>query len=183
MVCPNCGTKFADGPRFCPKCGAYTPALPKSEAQPTAPPMNWYHSLISVILPLSVVQNFINAFQFLPVAVKGPAWENLFYSLAQRFQTLHIFMSVMLLGDAVFRIYTQFRLSRFRKNAPLCICLVYGINIVLQVICWVSQVILFDGAPFSKPDITWESISLTVGIAMLIGNWVYFKKRAHLFNK
>ena len=183
MVCPNCGIKFADGPHFCPKCGAYAPAPPKSEAQPTTPPMDWYYSLISVILPLSVLQDFISAFRFLTMAVYGSEGEKLFYFLVPKIQTLDILTGVMLLGVAVFRIYTRFRLSRFRKNGPLCICLVYGINVVLRVIYSISSVILINDAPFCEPDITPYVISITIGIAMLVGNWVYFKKRAHLFNK
>ncbi len=203
MFCPKCGAGISNGERFCPKCGASvgspSPAStqqnqwqPQSNqwqsqsSQQPMMPMNWYKFLIYFALFAGAVLNLITAIRYLTGSIYGSNNESdMLYSVIPSWQTLDMMMGVLLLGMAAFGVYTRFRLAGYYRNGPMCLYLVYGLAAGINLIYLVSVASLVSDFGLSLEDLEPSStiVSIITSLVMIGINYVYFKKRAALFNK
>ena len=196
MRCPRCGVNQPVGAKFCMECGAKmpeqetggirepieSPVQPSVPAQPAVqqalqePGMKWFKFLIYFLLWLSALVNLGGA----GTALVGLGLQEelrVVYAYLPGLKTLNLVYGVLMIGFAAFTVYTRYRLARFCRNGPFCLCLSYGLNELLSIAysaaaALIAQVSLTELYRFS---------SLLASAAMLAVNIVYFRKRQDLF--
>lgn len=143
-------------------------------------PMNWFKFLIYFALWASGVLNLIMGI----LVLTGAQYElyetggaRLVYTFFPGLKACDVIYGIVLVAFAAFAIYTRFRLARFCKNGPFCLYLLYGVQVVISLLyAGIASIIIGQNA-FSADTIS----SLVVSIVMIAVNYVYFKKRGHLF--
>ncbi len=175
--CPNCGSAINDGQNFCLNCGA---AITPPAAQH---PMKWYKFLIYFSLFAGAVLNFIAAMLYItgavyPATSGGQATAQLVYeTFGSSLKTVDVLYGIVLLCLAAFGIVTRFKLSSFKKEAPVCLYVVYIADVVFMLIYSIAVTATTDVLSISASDIS----SITATVIMVILNYIYFKKRQDLF--
>ncbi len=194
--------------QFCTNCGAKvekqvetsTPVVnsaPVYEQQPvqnqyTVPtlnpvaqhPMKWFKFLIYFALFFGAFINFVFGFNYITGGIyfsqtNGQVTAEMVYgTYGAGLKVLDVIQGILMIAIAAFGVYTRFRLSKYRTNAPLCVYVLYGAgaaltllyNIALLVVTGLNQLT-------SVSSIT--SLVVTVGFILL--NYAYFTKRKDLF--
>lgn len=141
--------------------------------------MRWYKFIINFQLFLAAIVNVANAGYYFWGLNYGENAE-LVYMFYESLQVLDIFMGVVMLALAALCIYARGRLRRFRKNAVSA----YLSLIIINMICQIIYTVAVCGI------VGYLDVAAAMGLgyntvanaALLIGNYIYFKKRKHLFN-
>ncbi len=176
--CPNCGSAINEGQNFCLKCGAAI--TPPTEQHP----MKWYKFLIYFSLFAGAVLNVIAAILYItgavyPATSGGQATAKLVYEVyGSSLKTVDVLYGIVMLCLAAFCIVTRFKLSGFKKGAPVYLYVVYIADVVLTLIYNIALT-----AATNIPSIfTVSNISSIIAtVIMVILNYIYFKKRQDLF--
>lgn len=141
--------------------------------------MGWYKFIINFQLFLGAFMNVANAGRYFGGLNYGESAE-LVYMFYEPLQILDVFMGAVLLAMAALCIYARTRLRRFRKNAVV----IYLSIIVINMICEIIYTAAAYGIVGSLDDavIVGAGTNVVFYAVFLIGNYIYFKKRKHLFN-
>ncbi len=189
MYCPYCGANVPEHLARCPSCGADLNAPQSPETYAAAPsrpaerPMKWFHFLIYFALWISAIVNLVNGFPLLTGSAYGESTE-LLYAVSPALHVLTVLIGLLSIGMAVLCIYCRFRLAGFYRNGPATLYAVYLCGLVISILYSIGTLLclsdLMPGLPvFNSTVIT----SILTSVVMLLVNRVYFKKRAHLFNR
>lgn len=198
MLCPYCGKDVQENTAFCIYCGNPLNAAPPYPQQPTPPyqpnapmypqpdyylPMKWYKFLIYFSLFAGAVLNALNGISYLTGSVyfilgHGYADAATVYEFyGETLRMIDIAFGVALIALAAFGIYTRFQLAGFKRNAPTLLYTLYAASTLLPFIYTIAVFMLFG----IEMDFASEIGSLG-GVAINIWlNFIYFRKRAHLF--
>ncbi len=176
--CPNCGSAINVGQSVCLNCGAAI--TPPAEQHP----MKWYKFLIYFSLFAGAVLNFIAAMLYItgsvyPATSGGQATAKLVYEVyGSSLKTIDVLYGIVMLALAAFCIITRFKLSGFKKGAPVFLYAVYIADVVVTLIYNIALTAVTDiPSIFTVSNIS----SITMTVIMVILNYIYFKKRQELF--
>lgn len=198
MLCPYCGKEVQENAVFCIYCGkplsapSPYPQQPAPPYQPNAPmypqpeyylPMKWYKFLIYFSLFAGAVLNALTGISYLTGSVYATLGHGYVDAAAvydfygETLQMLDLVFGVALIALAAFGIYTRFQLAGFKRNAPLFLYTLYAASTLLPLIYNIAVFLLFG------IDVDFASeIGSLVGVAINIWlNFIYFRKRAHMF--
>ena len=178
--CSTCGAQLNDGQIFCENCGAKIPDSPNPQTQaPAQLSMKWFKFLIYFSLFAGAVVSLVYGFNWISggiytiqIGVSADAVYSKFGSL-KAVDTLY---GVMLIALAVFYVYTRFRLAKFCSNGPTCLYIICVLNACLTLFYAIAA-----GSICGTDLGSSAGQSIGIGIALLITNVQYFKKRKHLF--
>lgn len=145
-------------------------------------PMRWYKFLIYVALWFSAAVNILGAIPYLTGTSQTEEMLAQFPVLG----TIDLFYGVLTLGMGALAIFTRFALAGYKKNAPSLIVGLYAYGLVISLGYNVA-VITITSAVYDPVDLIITGMSVVTAVAvnaaMVICNYVYFKKRKRLFNK
>ena len=209
--CTQCGTKVEnDNQKFCANCGAslinnetntapseidssdayqnnnsYTNSSSYLNERPPYSnllPMRWYKFLIYFGLFAGAVINFVNGIGYLTgeiynMQTDGEVTSSFIYSYFKSLQVLDIIYGLILLALAAFGIFIRQQLAHYKKDAPRQLLIMYGIICGIQIVYVIVQMMILNNTA-ALPTMIGTVIGNVVGIAL---NYIYFKKRAHLF--
>lgn len=198
MFCSYCGASFAENAQAIQQPVAQ-PVIPDptavqpiaqsvipdpTAAQPANPAqrsMKWFKFLINFALVAGAVLNILYGINYITGGVyfaqsNGTVSADRVYSVYAGMKTVDVVYGLLLLALAAFSIYTRFRLSKFRKNGPMCLCMVYAIGAATTLIYAVS-VLAVTGVDSMSQNI----VSILVSVAFALGNYKYFYQRKDLF--
>ena len=193
--CPGCGAEVEESTRTCPYCGTEfagsagsTPAMPNAQAQATQPEvvslyqfgMKWFKFLIYFALFASAVLNFFSAISFFTGATYGdPEVIEAIYETYPALKAVDITVGVLTLGLAGLAIFTRFQLAAFKKNAPILLYVMYGLDLAISLL-YVLVASVATGLNLFSGN---TAVSILTSVVMIACNVVYFKKRACLFTE
>ena len=147
-------------------------------------PMKWHHFLIYFALWIGALYDLSCAVLTLTGHPYGPTDSSWVYGQFPGLRMAEVIYSVLLIGMAIFGIYTRFQLAGLKKGAPAKFLLLTALDIVLTVgfqfvQSWITNTPLADLTGIN----TMAYISGTI-IGLFLVIWimkVYYGKRAHLF--
>ena len=187
--CGSCGAPLPDeNLKFCPRCGASTDGetpTPQNSIpviEEVKYPMKWFKFLIYFGLFVGAIANaafgvlYLTGFIY-DISSGEEGVHELVYAFFSNLKTVDVVFGVLFIALAVFGIYTRFRLAGYKKNGPACLIATYAASAIISfaymlIVC----IILGD---FSDSDFG----SIVTSIAMIVLNYIYFKKRKSLFTK
>ena len=187
MYCSKCGQQIADNVSFCSHCGEPTqqPVLSDTTGnscvnlQPELS-MKWFKFLINFALFASAVLNTINGISMLTGGQYGGEAE-LVYAMLDGLKGFDTLMGIFALALAAFCVFVRFQLSGYKKSGPT---MIFG----LYVAVCIFDLVYIIGLNSILPDYVMAAVDLSsvyggfgASVAIAIGNYVYFKKRQHLF--
>ena len=204
MFCTKCGNQVPDGQKFCSACGnpmapAQQPRQPQygqpqqqyqqpqygrpqyQQAAPAALGMGWFKFLIYFAIFAGAVLNVIAAITSLTGAQYTYAGQNMseiVYATFPGLQTVDLIYGIFFIALAVLLVLCRFRLAGFYKNGPMLLVLIYVVDFVSSIIY-----IIACSAIVGDFDISSTISSLVMSVVMAVVNYVYFKKREHLFTR
>lgn len=209
MQCPHCGSRLADGSRFCPYCSsalgseeqaqlvpseaddgqiAYGRFQPLAGAEPcpgNEDPMHdprgmkWFKFIIYFQLFANAAVNGYSALTAL-IGTQYQGSADLVYKSFPGLRAVDIAYGLVLLALAAFAVFTRMRLARFRRNAPL-LYYILSIANTLDAVLYVLLVSLVSGVPVGDFDNLNLTVAVAVNLMMLVINLIYFGKRKDLF--
>ena len=144
--------------------------------------MKWFKFLIYFGLFVGAIANaafgvlYLTGFIY-DISSGEEGVHELVYAFFSNLKTVDVVFGVLFIALAVFGIYTRFRLAGYKKNGPACLIATYAASAIISfaymlIVC----IILGD---FSDSDFG----SIVTSIAMIVLNYIYFKKRKSLFTK
>ncbi len=181
MFCRNCGNKLLDTDNFCNKCGSKVildePIQQQKEQNVITDnsekekdlPMNWWHFWQYIRFPLGILLSIFYFFQSL--------WE----IKDMTFNIYGVLLLFLNFAIVVFLCITFYFFIK-RKKHGFKILIIYSICEIL----YNSFVNVFDDAIFYSYSLT-EMVIIALVISGIFGgiwvypNYIYFKKREHLF--
>ena len=146
-------------------------------------PMKWHKFLIYFSLWAGAVICFLNGFQRLTGSIYGSKEVAAqIYNMYGSMKTVDTVFGVLFCILGVFMIYVRFQLAGFKKGAPSKLIMLYILQLILSVgyILVTAGVCKLSVSEISGPDLT---TTIAISIAMTIANYVYYKKRSHLFGE
>ena len=174
MFCKKCGKPIGAEDKFCPHCGTpVTDDIPNDIFPPYTPPMKWYKFLIYFSLFAGAIASAIGVVSSLVLILTelGTYLANI------PLLAVEIAYAACNLIFACFALYTRNALVKYKKNAPLCLYVCYGISGLSEVVY---------GA-YTYIEGSFDLLSVIVGVitivAMIAANYIYFTKRKDMFNK
>lgn len=145
-------------------------------------PMNWYKFLIWIALWINAAANIMFGVQY----IGGSAQTEEILAAFPILKTVDIVYGVLTVGLAVLALYTRFALAGYKRNAPKLIVGVYAYGLVTSLIYNIA-VLMITSSAYDQVTLIITLMSVIVSTALsaaMVGcNYVYFKKRKHLFNK
>lgn len=191
MLCQNCG-KDIGNMTVCSYCGYIANgagSVPprrtddyghmNSSAYPQmALDMKWYKFIIYFQLFLSALINVSYAGRYFSGLDYGKS-AALVYQMYSSLRILDIFMGIASLALAGWSLYTRERLRKFKKNAVFA----YLSLPIIKIVCTCIYMIVGWTAVGNTEgmDIAAMSSNISMQIGLLIWNYIYFKKRKHMF--
>ena len=200
MFCSHCGSAVSDDASFCYKCGSalQQPAsahqsysYQQTYRQPNHPsvdadlPMNWYKFLINFALIAGAILNGISGI----LAISGAQYSmydvdaSIIYEKIEGLQGLDVFYGSLLLCLALFTFITRQALAKYAAIGPKLLLGVYVANTVVGLFYTVSASALFENVNIDYDGASSAISTIIIGIVMVIVNYRYFQKRAHLFDE
>ena len=194
MFCQNCGDQIEVGKKFCSNCGAPVAGQnhqqqsyqqPQPSYQPPVSlekelPMKWYKFLIYFVLFASAILNLASGIQFLNGTAYGGEAE-LLYDAFDGLRGLDMLIGVVMILMAVFSVYTRFRLSKFCKDGPVMLMILYAVGAITLILYMVGLYAVLPDVFHEALDSSSIASSTCMSIAMIFANKKYFDKRKHLF--
>ena len=193
MKCYKCSSEIPENTIVCPLCGAEMSQRARSEFQfggmYSAPktaytPMRWFKFLIYFMLFADAITSIANAYGFITGSIYSiiSAGE---YKAADAYaeygtvlRIADIAYAVCLVVFAFLAIFTRYRLAGFKKNAPIYLYVTYIFSVVVAFAYSVAENVITG---FDYSVIAASLINLAPQLIFIYLNYVYFKKRKHLF--
>ena len=189
MFCKRCGTEIKDDSNFCPMCGANLgnetvadlTGLDSSEINEYSTRkfgMVWFKFLIYFGLWAGGISNILSGILYAAGHFSNNAeTDELLFDYFPELKPAVIASGIFIIILGLFIIFTRFALAQYRKFAPMCLYIVYGANLVFNIVFATIVTAITGINAFDVPTIT----QLIIAAAMLIINLFYFKKRKDLF--
>ena len=180
MFCKKCGKPIGVDDKFCPHCG--TPVTDGAAGDdifpPYTPPMNWYKFLIYFSLFAGAVVSFLGA----ALSVLGIVTDLKTYLSNAPLLALEIAYMACNLVFGFFALSTRKALVQYKKNAPLMLYICYGITALSEVIYAIYDCVAngFTDLVIAT-NVTTAAVSVLTSVVIITANYIYFKKRSHLF--
>lgn len=198
MFCRFCGSEIPEGGKFCGVCGkaveepekvesvAVTPQAEKVKTVPPMPelPMKWFKFIIYAQLFLSALSLVFSGFMKITGLEYGADAEY-FYYFCPPIKVIDIVYGLLLLAVAALAIVIRQKLAHYKAGAPNIYIAYPAILAAVNFAYIIAQIVALAGVSSIEMDIAviigqiWGSI-LQCGILIPV-NYVYFKKRRHLF--
>ena len=183
MTCPNCGKLIPDNSSVCPECLRpiqNTPIPPEPVLAEPAQSMKWYKFLIFFALWANAILNIIGGVSQLTgtvYSVTGIPASDIYAYYGQGLHVLDIVMGVVMIAIAVFSIIVRFQLAGYKKQGPKMLLVLYAVNLVVSLayslaVSAITSINVMDSSSVG---------GLVISAVMIVVNYIYFKKRAHLF--
>lgn len=200
--CTTCGTKIEnENALFCPNCGVKIESVSAegfgSCAQQTTSAstqsdlnvkqgMKWFKFLIYFALIFGSVTNIVLGIGYISgdvyyVQTMGNfTAEELYYDIGYGFKVLNVGYGIALISIGAFGFYVRNRLSSYGKNAPLCLCVLYGLGGGLSLLYsnLASELFHFE---IHKESTIVMLTPIIFAFLMIMLNYIYFANRKHLF--
>ncbi len=192
QFCSNCGTKLCADPlsennSTISSQTAYTQQqvmqnqIYRTQNINIMPSMSWFKFLINFALIAGAVLNFAYGITYISgdiynIQTDGKVTAEMIYSLFDGLKTVDVFFGAAMIILGGFCIFTRFRLSRYRKDGPLFLYILCGVNIGLSLIYSITVMSISDLNQL--PTLVSQVI---IQVAMIISNVKYFDKRKNLF--
>ncbi len=145
-------------------------------------PMGWYKFLVNFLLWANAAINVIGSFTYLG----GMGHTAEVYAKFPAFGTLDMVYGVLTLGMGLLALAAVLALRKYKKNGPALVVGLYVYGFVISL-CYNIIGISLMRASLEPVDyiITVMSVVLSSALSatLAICNYVYFKKRKHMFNK
>lgn len=193
MLCYKCQNEIPDNSLMCPRCGAemsdyareqYRSGVHTTNTRSHYLPMNWYKFLIYFMLFADAVMCICNAVSYITGEIyhlqsfgeftATEAYTH--YGVGLRYAD--ILYAAALVIFAVLVIVARFKLAGFKKDGPLFLYISYGVNAFFALAYVIAVSIITDAVVSNITAIIWQFTSQAVYIYL---NYLYFKKRKHLF--
>lgn len=143
-------------------------------------PMKWYKFLIYFSLFASAVLNVINGLGLLTGTIyQGQA--DLVYATFEGLKGLDTFVGIFSLALAGFAVFVRFQLSGYKKLAPRLLLILYIGVIVFDLVYIIGMGTVLPDIAMDMIDTSSFYSSMISSAVFAIVNYIYFKKRAHLF--
>ncbi len=145
-------------------------------------PMGWYKFLVNFLLWIYAVINAVSAFSY----IGGMGHTAEIYETFPSLYMLDMGYGVLTLGVAVLAVMTRFALTGYKRSAP---ALSVGFYLYGFAISLVYNILLLSMTGEGYEAVDYILTGMSVGVSALISltfalcNFVYFKKRKHMFNK
>ena len=165
---------------------------PQTDGQPPTEPaakpkkddgMGWYRFLIYFALFAGAIWNLVIGILYISGAVYDmtdvPA--DLVYMVFPSLQAVDIVYGIACMALAVYAIIVRFMLAKFKKRSLICLYLLYGIVIAMEIVYYIIAVSIIDASIADVMD-TQSIMWLIWQIVFLVGSILYFKKRKDMFN-
>lgn len=195
--CIKCGVEMPMGTNFCTNCGSKvdieTPISYQEEIQNPAitsvkpivqHPMKWFKFLIYFALFLGAFINFVYGVNYISGGIysaqtNGEITSDIIYGIyGSGLKTLDVIYGIVMLAMAGFGIYTRFRLSKYKVNAPICVYILSAIGTALSLFYNIALFIITGlNEVFSATVVT----SIIGSAIYILLNYKYFSKRKALF--
>lgn len=135
-------------------------------------PMKWYKFLVYFVLFASALAAIIAVWIAIGLLyLDGKIYNFYIYKIPMFSKILLVVYIIANLLLAGFSIFTRQMLAKFKTNAIRCLYIMYVCNFIINIIyCIALQV-----------DLSTVASVLVISPAMLLFNYLYFKKRKHLF--
>lgn len=188
MFCAKCGFQFDEDKTVCPQCGCSVEESAQTAVSGNAPipqpelPMKWFKFLIYFSLFANAVINVYNGISYITGLLYGQDAE-IVYEIFSGLKTVDMVFGVLSIALAAFAVFTRFRLSKFCKNGPVLLHLVYAANCVLGLLYAIGVAAVMPEYMSVTEVINVSQLvsSFVVSGVMIAINVVYFNKRKHLF--
>lgn len=211
MYCRECGKEIREEDRFCPYCGAvnrmHGEVFEKSEMFPEnvyidAQPdnrileqycsvdervmgqkevsMKWYKFVIYFQLFAAAIFGLYHGFMRITGMQYGTNADQVYNFFGMGLRVLDIFFGIMPILAAAAFLYVRQCLIKLKKNAPLLYLSVFILNGIIETIYAVVLLLLVGGNGEDAGGLIGQVLGL--GIYYVL-NYIYFKKRKHLFQK
>lgn len=151
--------------------------------------MGWYNFLIYFSLFASAVVNIIYGFGgylfggIYFISSYGQIAPEMVYEYYPLLQALNIIYGLFLIGVAIFEFTLRQKLAHYKPDAPKLVYIYSAIQFIAPLIYVISVFAIKSSsiieAPFNVG--TSDFTFIVKGLAFLIFNIIYFKKREHLF--
>lgn len=192
QFCSNCGAKLCADPAINEQ-NTVTSQTPYSQQQViqnpiyqaqnmnATPSMKWFKFLIYFALFAGAVINLAYGITYISgdiyeIQTNGQATSEMVYSLFSGLKAVDVFYGFVMILIGGFSIFTRFRLSKYRKNGPLFLYILYGIGAGLSLIYSIA-VMSISGVNQVANGV----VSVIVSAVFIIFNIKYFGKRKNLF--
>ena len=150
--------------------------------------MKWHKFLVNFALWLNAIMNAVYGFQLMTGSHYGSSdTANQVYSAVSGLKSVDMIFGILLIGVAVYMIFTRFQLARFQEGAPQKLTVGYVLAMVIPLGYLLIAVNTMNAAipeaKLSMGDVADSSTvsSIISSIALIIINRIYYQKRAHLF--
>lgn len=196
MLCYKCNSQIPANSLVCAKCGAemsvrarqkyetggnYAGPIPSSIPQP----MMWFTILVSFYLFFDAISSFFTGAEYIFGPFKFLTETGVdefiatFSELGAKYKIADIIYGGFFIIFGVMAIIVRNKLAKFKKEAPFYLILYLIIPTIVSLIYTVAFLIVsktFDASQFL-------SIVMQAAIqgAIVYANYIYFKKRKHLF--
>ena len=144
-------------------------------------PMEWYGSLVLGLMFVWIFVSVINGVSYITGTIYGATSdmkitaEQMYQQFGMGLKILDIFVGVLSIVSAVLTVFAWKALNTFKKSAPKLVVSVYAIGLISTIIYVLGWYVI--GIDSDLTNIPY----LVVNAALLIGNSIYFKKRANWF--
>ncbi len=197
--CSNCGKQIeSENQRFCANCGAKvneTQVPVREQTMPVQPdpvPLNpvvsrsmkWFKFLIYFALFLGALINFAYGFNYITgdiytVQSNGQVTAEMVYDVfGTDLKILDVIAGILMIAIAAFGIYTRIRLAKYKKNAPMCVYILYSAGAGFTLLYNIALLAITGLNTLTAAS---NVISIIVSIVLVVLNYVYFTKRKELF--
>ncbi len=201
MICKKCGSEIAEGSLFCPGCGSKldettvevapketldtnkeTPSSTIIPPQNKELPMGWYKFLINFSLFVGAILNILGALPMLTGTTYGSAEDAaLVYAVFPGIQSVDVVYGLLCIALGAFQIYTRFRLSGFHENGPKFLLASYIGVIAVNLFYYIGLNSVIPAEYMADIDTTSIISGIISSAIFAVINYIYFKKREHLF--
>lgn len=190
MICRFCGSDIPEGEKVCGACGkavegVETQAEKVETVQPISElPMKWFKFIIYVQLFLSALLLVFSSVVKI-TGVEYGGYAEYFYRYCPALQPLDIGYALIILVLAVLAIVVRQKLAHYKAGAPKLYIIYFAITGIVELAYLLVQFAVGSAAERIQMD-TGLLISQIWGVVLQCGIWipinyVYFKKRKHLF--
>lgn len=212
MYCRECGKEIREEDRFCPYCGGanrmHREDFEKRDVFPEnvdviAPqpdnrilgqhfsvdegvmgqrelPMKWYKFVIYFQLFAAAIFSLYHGLMRITGLQYGTNADQVYNFFGMGLRALDIFFGIMPILAAVAALYVRHCLNKFKKNAPLLYLAVFILNGAIEIIYAFVLLLIVGVNGEAVGQIIVQVFGLGVYYAL---NYIYFKKREHLFQR
>lgn len=204
--CGSCGSQLNENQQFCSNCGAKLCAdsaannenavvsqttypqqqmmqnqTNQAQNMNAEPSMKWFKFLTNFGLFAGAVLNFLYSTLYISGGVyesqsDGKVTSEMVYSLFSGLKTIDVCYGIIMIAIGGFCIFTRFRLSKYRKDGPSYLYILFGVNGGLSLIYSIT-VMGISGVN----QISTAVVSVITSVVLIIFNIKYFDKRKNVF--